>query len=84
MFVWATGNGGLVGDYCSCDGYVSSIYTLSVGSVMERGLSTYFSEVCPATMAVVFAGGSHEVPGDINYKPPAIKVVRHWKFREDF
>ncbi len=31
IYVWATGNGGMQGDTCSCDGYVSSIYTLSVG-----------------------------------------------------
>ena len=73
--MWATGNGGSVGDDCSCDGYVSSIYTLSVGCISDRGLSTYFSEVCPSTMAVVFSGGSHYMPGDVDYKSPKVKVV---------
>jgi len=75
IFVWATGNGGSVGDDCSCDGYVSSIYTLSVGCISDHGLSTYFSEVCPSTIAVVFTGGSHKQPGDAEYKAPKIKVV---------
>jgi furin len=75
IFVWATGNGGSVGDDCSCDGYVSSIYTLSVGCISDQGLSTYFSEVCPSTFAVVFTGGSHYVPGNAEYTAPKIKVV---------
>jgi furin len=75
IFVWATGNGGSVGDDCSCDGYVSSIYTLSVGCISDQGLSTYFSEICPSTMAVVFTGGSHHMPGEADYKSPKIKVV---------
>ena len=75
IFVWATGNGGSVGDDCSCDGYVSSIYTLSIGCISDHGLSTYFSEVCPSTMAVVFTGGSHQMPGEADYKVPKIKVV---------
>ena len=64
-----------MGDDCSCDGYVSSIYTLSVGCISDHGLSTYFSEVCPSTIAVVFTGGSHKMPGDDDYKAPKIKVV---------
>jgi len=75
IFVWATGNGGSVGDDCSCDGYVSSIYTLSVGCISDHGLSTYFSEVCPSTIAVVFTGGSHNMPGAEDYTSPKIKVV---------
>jgi len=75
IYVWATGNGGSVGDDCSCDGYVSSIYTLSVGCISDHGLSTYFSEVCPSTIAVVFTGGSHQMPGEADYKAPKIKVV---------
>jgi len=64
-----------VGDDCSCDGYVSSIYTLSVGCISDHGLSTYFSEVCPSTIAVVFTGGAHSMPGDADYSSPKIKVV---------
>ena len=30
VFVWASGNGGKFQDNCNCDGYTTSIYTLSV------------------------------------------------------
>ncbi len=78
IFMWATGNGGTSGDTCSCDGYVSSIYTASIGSISDHGLSTYFSEICPATLAVIFTGGSHLAPTDEDYKTPKLKVVRNW------
>ncbi|ESN99895.1 hypothetical protein HELRODRAFT_93071, partial [Helobdella robusta] len=61
IFVWASGNGGMFQDDCSCDGYVSSIHTLAIGSVTDEGMSTYYGEVCPSVMGVVFAGGSHSV-----------------------
>ena len=32
IYVWAAGNGGSKGDNCNCDGYTSSIYTLSIGN----------------------------------------------------
>ncbi|VDN86533.1 unnamed protein product, partial [Brugia pahangi] len=35
IYVWASGNGGMQDDDCSCDGYMDSIYTLSVSSVTE-------------------------------------------------
>ncbi|CAG2056314.1 unnamed protein product [Timema podura] len=38
IFVWASGNGGSRGDNCDCDGYIGSIYTLSVGSASQQGL----------------------------------------------
>lgn len=31
IFVFASGNGGLVNDNCNFDGYANSIYTLTVG-----------------------------------------------------
>lgn len=33
IYVWASGNGGKQYDSCSCDGYQTSIYTLSVSSI---------------------------------------------------
>ena len=36
VYVWAAGNGAKNGDNCNCDGYTSSIYTLSVSSVTEH------------------------------------------------
>ena len=75
IYMWATGNGGMDGDTCSCDGYVSSIYTVAIGSISDEGLSTYFSEICPATLAVIFTGGSHKEPGEEDYKSPKLKIV---------
>ncbi|GFN77916.1 neuroendocrine convertase 2-like [Plakobranchus ocellatus] len=57
IFVWATGNGGLYGDDCSADGYVSRPETLSVGSVNDWGRSPFFMENCTSTLAVVPSGG---------------------------
>ena len=75
IYVWATGNGGVAEDDCNCDGYVSSIYTLSIGCINDMGLSTYFTELCPSTMAVIFTGGSHDAPGTSKYRDSRIKIV---------
>ncbi|XP_066273640.1 PC3-like endoprotease variant B [Branchiostoma lanceolatum] len=61
IFVWASGNGGYNDDDCGADGYVSSIYTIAVGSISVGGLSTYYSESCSPTMAVVPTGGTHKI-----------------------
>uniref|UniRef100_UPI00358F8360 furin-like protease kpc-1 isoform X2 n=1 Tax=Myxine glutinosa TaxID=7769 RepID=UPI00358F8360 len=58
IFVWATGNGGFMGDHCGADGYVGSPYTLAIGSVSAQGLTTFYSESCSALMAVVPTGES--------------------------
>jgi len=57
IYVWASGNGGRDDDDCSCDGYVSNWNAISIGSVNHRGLTPYYSELCPSTMAVVYTGG---------------------------
>ena len=57
IFVWSTGNGGMI-DNCAADGYVSSPYTLSIGSIDYLGVRTYFKERCPSTMAVIYTGES--------------------------
>ena len=57
--MWATGNGGLTDDDCNCDGYTTSIYTVSIGAISDHGLSTYYTETCASTLAVTFSGGSH-------------------------
>ncbi|XP_066929242.1 PC3-like endoprotease variant B [Clytia hemisphaerica] len=59
VFVWATGNGGLTDDDCNCDGYTTSIYTISIGCISDHGLSAYYTELCSSTLAVTFNGGSH-------------------------
>ena len=57
--MWATGNGGLTDDDCNCDGYTTSIYTISVGCIGDHGLSAYYTELCSSTLGVTFNGGSH-------------------------
>ena len=59
IYVWATGNGGLTDDDCNCDGYTTSIYTISIGCISDHGLSTYYTELCASTLAVTFNGGAH-------------------------
>ncbi|XP_042225475.1 furin-like protease kpc-1 [Homarus americanus] len=57
VYVWASGNGGLMGDNCNLDGYTSSIYTLSVSALTEKGISPFYGEPCSSTLASVFVGG---------------------------
>ncbi|ESO89305.1 hypothetical protein LOTGIDRAFT_106119, partial [Lottia gigantea] len=64
IYVWATGNGGANDDDCSADGYVSSIETLSIGSISDKGRKPFFMENCTSTIAVVPSGGE-EVTTDI-------------------
>jgi hypothetical protein len=56
IFVFASGNGGSVGDSCSYDGYANSIYTITIGAVNYRGYSPYYAEACAAQMAVAYSG----------------------------
>lgn len=57
--MWASGNGGKKQDNCNCDGYVSSPYTLAVGSVSELGEFPWYGEKCAATMAVTYSSGAY-------------------------
>ena len=52
--MWATGNGGGAGDNCNCDGYASSIYSISIGAIDKNGKSTYYDEKCSSTNAVIY------------------------------
>lgn len=56
IFVWATGNGGKYQDQCSCDGYVNSPYTISIGAVDMCGAKPWYAEDCPSTIAVTYSG----------------------------
>lgn len=62
IFVWATGNGGQHKDYCSCDGYITSIFTISIGAVNDRGKSPWYAEPCPSTLAVTYSSGGARGP----------------------
>ena len=33
IYVWASGNGGIRGDNCNCDGYTSNMHTISIGKI---------------------------------------------------
>jgi proprotein convertase subtilisin/kexin type 1 len=58
-YVWASGNGGANDDTCSCDGYASSIFTLSIGSASESGSFPWYGEKCASTMAVTYSSGAY-------------------------
>uniref|UniRef100_A0A668VWI4 SPC3 n=1 Tax=Oreochromis aureus TaxID=47969 RepID=A0A668VWI4_OREAU len=60
IFVWPSGNGGERGDYCSCDGYSNSIYTVSISSSTQRGSQPDYLEPCPSTLATAYGGWERE------------------------
>ena len=57
--MFASGNGGQKGDHCSCDGYVTSPYTISIGAVDNHGKSPWYAERCPASLAVAYSSGDN-------------------------
>lgn len=73
--MWAAGNGGGYYDNCSLDGYASSPFTLTIGALTEEGLSTFYSEPCPAVIASTYVGGrSHEIPTKESWKEDKKKI----------
>ncbi len=42
---------------CACDGYVNSLYTISIGSITEQGVKPYYLEQCTSTLAVTYSSG---------------------------
>ncbi|KAJ8380739.1 hypothetical protein SKAU_G00015170 [Synaphobranchus kaupii] len=59
IFVWASGNGGRQGDNCDCDGYTDSIYTVSISSASQQGLSPWYAERCSSTLATAYSSGDY-------------------------
>ena len=57
IYVWAAGNGGRFMDNCNCDGYTSSIYTITIGGVTPAFRMPVYSEKCSATLASTFSSG---------------------------
>ena len=49
IFTFAAGNGG-DDDTCAANGYVNSIYTISVGAVGINGIPAYYDEICSAKL----------------------------------
>jgi len=74
IFVWASGNGGIYGDSCACDGYVNSIYTISISSTTDQETKPWYAEECTAILATVYssgdsARGQHSIATtDLHYK----------------
>lgn len=60
IYVWASGNGGGSKDNCNCDGYSSSIYTISIGSASQHGLFPWYGETCSSTLAVAYSSGANK------------------------
>ncbi|XP_069944853.1 furin-like protease kpc-1 isoform X3 [Cherax quadricarinatus] len=76
VYVWASGNGGLMGDNCNLDGYTSSIYSLSVSALTEIGTSTFYEEPCASTLAAVYVGGDHSLQAAIEQQKQHKKALR--------
>lgn len=60
LYVFASGNGGRVGDQCNFDGYTNSIYSITVGAIDYKGLHPLYAEACLAVMVVTYSSGSKE------------------------
>lgn len=60
LYVFASGNGGRVGDQCNFDGYTNSIYSITVGAIDYKGLHPLYAEACSAVMVVTYSSGSKE------------------------
>ena len=54
IYVFSAGNGG-VEDSCAFDGYVNSIYTISITGITSSGTIPRFGENCAGIMAVTYA-----------------------------
>ncbi|KAL1243800.1 Neuroendocrine convertase [Trichinella spiralis] len=56
IFVWASGDGG-EDDDCNCDGYASSMWTISINSAINNGENAHYDESCSSTLASTFSNG---------------------------
>lgn len=57
IFTWASGNGGIYGDSCACDGYVNSIYTFAISSTTDQGTKPWYLEECTSVLATTYSSG---------------------------
>ncbi|XP_037971515.2 neuroendocrine convertase 1 [Plutella xylostella] len=60
IYIWANGNGGKNHDNCNCDGYASSIYTISIASASQHGLFPWYGEICSSTLATTYSSGAYK------------------------
>lgn len=56
IYIWASGNGGFVGDDCNADGYSNSPYTLTVSGSTRGGHAPEYAETCAATFVSTYSG----------------------------
>ena len=56
--LFPSGNGGKFEDNCNCDGYATSIFTVSISSASENGNIPWYSEQCSSTLATTYSSGS--------------------------
>ena len=71
--MWANGNGG-EDDDCAADGFASSIYTISVGSIGVNGTPSHFDEECSAKMVVTYVTNLDGY-SSVVYKPYDINLL---------
>ncbi|KAK4300779.1 hypothetical protein Pmani_027042 [Petrolisthes manimaculis] len=64
IYVWASGNGGLVGDDCNADGYTNSLFTLTVSGSTYGGQPPNYAETCAATFVSTYSGDAEENKSD--------------------
>ena len=50
IYLWAAGNGGGYGDNCGWDGFVNSIYTVTVTAATSTGDLPWYNERCSAIL----------------------------------
>ena len=65
VFVFSVGNGGLLGDCCSFNGLVNSIYTIAITGVNKDGSVPQYAEPCPGIMAVTYSKEIWSFPDNI-------------------
>lgn len=61
LYVWASGDGGS-NDDCNCDGYASSMWTISINSAINDGRTALYDESCSSTLASTFSNGRNRHP----------------------
>jgi len=58
IYIWASGDGGAIDD-CNCDGYASSIWTISINAVGIDGSTAVYDESCASTLATTFSNSKN-------------------------
>jgi subtilisin-like proprotein convertase family protein len=61
IYVFASGNGGTMGDNCNFDGYANSPFTISIGAISIDGRIPNYGEQCAAHLAVTYSGDSRNM-----------------------